>query len=501
MLYKQILDIQSQNAVLTHRLQEFENSRATAEEQQRKNNAPTGIPQMMTQLQERYDALLKQHAQCDITVTMAEKEQSIFEKRLTESEKIQAQLQQEAAQLRKENAGFAYLMADKNRLAETQKHLEALTIEHGVCNGKIAFLKKDKERLQEELRNLQASTEENIKGIHHEYFKKVEDLKREVDSLMDENKLVHTLKASEAAAVADAKASKQRVQQLELEAAILKERANKAEETAEMRLAVASLNAPADKNKSILSTKKTGPTSILFAEIAHENELKQKDEEIAELKKQIERLDEIVARINPLAEAHQYCHLKEEKLNETVNNTKAKLEELQTLHNKLTEEFNELVKKSKTAASIESKLISGMSTVSSQSSQILVQKAETMAEKAKKQLDKLKPYIGCNVESVVKNGKFLGVKIISIKPNSPIEAAKLKVGDIIKKVDDKVVPDKQGFLNAIMEYGPGDELVLEYQRNILPIKVSITVGANGISMEDLSLLLQAAYEDADAVED
>ena len=73
-----------------------------------------------------------------------------------------------------------------------------------------------------------------------------------------------------------------------------------------------------------------------------------------------------------------------------------------------------------------------------------------------------------------------GVLILEVEEDSPAEAAGLKPGDIITKVDGESVRDSEDLLEELRDYEPGDEVELEYLRDSKSL--TATVELEGGSM-------------------
>ena len=70
----------------------------------------------------------------------------------------------------------------------------------------------------------------------------------------------------------------------------------------------------------------------------------------------------------------------------------------------------------------------------------------------------------------------IGARINRVTPDSPAEAAKLQVGDVILQFDEVLVEDDNHLINLVSLTEVGKAVVLVIYRNRTPIKVSVVVG-------------------------
>jgi len=81
-------------------------------------------------------------------------------------------------------------------------------------------------------------------------------------------------------------------------------------------------------------------------------------------------------------------------------------------------------------------------------------------------------YLGVTVQQL-RNG----ARVEEVVPNSPADRAGLRVGDIIRAVDDEEVTLEQPLSRLIQSHQPGDEVRLTIRRGGTTIEVTVELGA------------------------
>jgi putative serine protease PepD len=71
-----------------------------------------------------------------------------------------------------------------------------------------------------------------------------------------------------------------------------------------------------------------------------------------------------------------------------------------------------------------------------------------------------------------------GVRVNAVSAGGPAEAAGLKPGDVVTKVDDDPVSDPEDLVAFVRKYAPGAVVSIEYQRNGSPQHTSVTLAAD-----------------------
>ncbi len=87
-------------------------------------------------------------------------------------------------------------------------------------------------------------------------------------------------------------------------------------------------------------------------------------------------------------------------------------------------------------------------------------------------IEQVKPWLGISIES-----KPNGVSIIQAIQGTPAEKAGLKTGDLIKKVDSVSVKEPKELIGYIQSKGVGYEVLVEFEREKKPMKLSIKLEA------------------------
>jgi len=82
-------------------------------------------------------------------------------------------------------------------------------------------------------------------------------------------------------------------------------------------------------------------------------------------------------------------------------------------------------------------------------------------------------------QAVVGSGVTEGAQIQSLTPNGAAEKAGLQRGDVITKVDDRLVPDPDALIAAVRSHRPGDTVRLTYVRNGRTHTTTATLGSDG----------------------
>ncbi len=69
-----------------------------------------------------------------------------------------------------------------------------------------------------------------------------------------------------------------------------------------------------------------------------------------------------------------------------------------------------------------------------------------------------------------------GAEVQEVIPGSPAEAAGLRVGDLIRKVDGRAVNSSHPLADVLSAYRPGDRVVLTVEREGREIEIRVTLG-------------------------
>jgi len=69
-----------------------------------------------------------------------------------------------------------------------------------------------------------------------------------------------------------------------------------------------------------------------------------------------------------------------------------------------------------------------------------------------------------------------GAEVQEVIPGSPAEAAGLRVGDLIRKVDGRAVSSGRPLADVLSAYRPGDRVVLTVEREGREIEIPVTLG-------------------------
>ncbi|MBL7753896.1 MAG: PDZ domain-containing protein [Chitinophagaceae bacterium] len=73
-----------------------------------------------------------------------------------------------------------------------------------------------------------------------------------------------------------------------------------------------------------------------------------------------------------------------------------------------------------------------------------------------------RPMLGVTTKPSVNND---GAEVISVVPNSPASKLELKEGDVITKVNDKLVQNPKDLVDAIGQFKPGERVSITFERN------------------------------------
>ena len=138
-----------------------------------------------------------------------------------------------------------------------------------------------------------------------------------------------------------------------------------------------------------------------------------------------------------------------------------------------------------------------------------------IAKKILPQLEKGKVtrgYLGVSIQSVTPDmeevyGAREGALVVEVKPGSPAEKAGIKEGDIIIRVDDKVIHNDGDLVEAIAYTQPGTRVILTIIRDKKEMKIPVTIGSyeestgapsshteEGISVQTLTPQLREQYK-------
>lgn len=94
-----------------------------------------------------------------------------------------------------------------------------------------------------------------------------------------------------------------------------------------------------------------------------------------------------------------------------------------------------------------------------------------------------RPYLGTSYQNVTPRIASwynlpvnYGAYITGIDRNSPAEFAGLRPGDIITKIGDVPIDEKQSFINALFEYEPNQQITIEFSRENQLLTVDVVLG-------------------------
>lgn len=120
-------------------------------------------------------------------------------------------------------------------------------------------------------------------------------------------------------------------------------------------------------------------------------------------------------------------------------------------------------------------------------------------------------YLGVRIQSVTPDmeevyGAREGALVVQVEPDTPAEKAGLKEGDIIVRVDDKVIHNDGDLVETISLTQPGTNVTLTIIRDKKELKIPVTIGSfeestevagisrgNGINVENLTAQLRERY--------
>jgi putative serine protease PepD len=87
-----------------------------------------------------------------------------------------------------------------------------------------------------------------------------------------------------------------------------------------------------------------------------------------------------------------------------------------------------------------------------------------------------KAFLGATVRATTSNETAQGIVVVELIPKGPAETAGLLPGDIITKVDDKVLTTSNEFVKFIGEHKPGDEVMVHFTRGDKTGEFRVTLG-------------------------
>ena len=94
-----------------------------------------------------------------------------------------------------------------------------------------------------------------------------------------------------------------------------------------------------------------------------------------------------------------------------------------------------------------------------------------------------RPYLGISFQAINPQIAAIydlpaqwGVYITRVAANSPAASAGLQQGDIITKIGDVVLDEAHSYVNALFEFQPGDEVMLEIVRGNDTLQMQVTLG-------------------------
>jgi putative serine protease PepD len=70
-----------------------------------------------------------------------------------------------------------------------------------------------------------------------------------------------------------------------------------------------------------------------------------------------------------------------------------------------------------------------------------------------------------------------GVRIGAVTEGSPAAAAGLKVGDVLKGINESPIEDLRGFSDLLKTFAPGDRVTLQIERGDETLSVEVTLAA------------------------
>jgi S1-C subfamily serine protease len=83
-----------------------------------------------------------------------------------------------------------------------------------------------------------------------------------------------------------------------------------------------------------------------------------------------------------------------------------------------------------------------------------------------------RPWLGINGQ--VSND---GHVVLDVEPGSPAEIAGLEPGDVVTRIDDRIVNDGGWFIDLLYQYNPGETVTLAFDRDGESTMVEITLGS------------------------
>jgi S1-C subfamily serine protease len=86
-------------------------------------------------------------------------------------------------------------------------------------------------------------------------------------------------------------------------------------------------------------------------------------------------------------------------------------------------------------------------------------------------------WLGIEVQDFSEPGgeKQAAVTVVNVLAGTPAEAAGLRAGDVLTRIDDTPVGDPQSALNAIARIRPGNRVTLSIARDGEPLELHVTV--------------------------
>ena len=71
-----------------------------------------------------------------------------------------------------------------------------------------------------------------------------------------------------------------------------------------------------------------------------------------------------------------------------------------------------------------------------------------------------------------------GATLASVESGGPAAAAGLRTGDVVTKIDDRVITDSDELVAAVRSYAPGEKVTLTVERGGAERTVTVTLGSD-----------------------
>ncbi len=87
-------------------------------------------------------------------------------------------------------------------------------------------------------------------------------------------------------------------------------------------------------------------------------------------------------------------------------------------------------------------------------------------------------YLGVQAGSGTRTTPGSGATLASVESGGPAAAAGLKAGDVVMKIDDRVVDSSDELVAAVRSYAPGEKVTLTVRRGGEEQTVAVTLGSD-----------------------